>query len=420
MRILVIGSGGREHALGWKLKQSPKVGKIYFAPGNGGTSSLGENIPLNITNNKEVVKFVKKNKIKFVLVAPDDPLAHGLVDDLMKVNIKTFGPTKKAAEIEWSKAFAKNLMEEEKIPTASYKTFKDYKKASKYVNLKKFPLVIKASGLALGKGAVICKTKKEAQTVLKKMMLEKIFGLAGNTVVIEEYLLGYEVSFHAFCDGKTALVFPVSKDHKPIFEGNRGPNTGGMGTIAPVPWVSNKLIEEVKQKIILPVLKGFKKRGRTFKGCLYPGIIITKDGPKVLEFNARFGDPETQTYMRLLKTDLFDILTACVNGTLSKMKIEWIKKSSCCIILASKGYPGNYTKGKIIRGISQAEQVKDVVVFHSGTKKQEKKLVTNGGRVLGVSAIGENLDQALQKAYRAVKIIHFDGMQYRKDIGKIK
>lgn len=417
-KVLIIGSGGREHALGWKLKQSPKAGQIFFAPGNGGTSTVGENIPLDITDNKAIVDFAEKQKIDLVLVAPDDPLARGLVDDLLEAGINTFGPTKKAAEIEWSKAFAKKLMEEEGIPTAAYKTFKDYKLASKYLNKQSFPIVIKASGLALGKGAVICKTKKEAQAVLKNIMLEKIFGPAGDTVVIEEYLEGYELSFHAFCDGKTALVFPTSKDHKPIHDGNRGPNTGGMGTIAPVPWVSKKLIEEVKQKVIIPALGGLRKRGRTFRGCLYPGLMITKEGPKVLEFNARFGDPETQSYMRLLKTDLFDILTACADGTLSKLRIKWQKKFSCCIMLASAGYPGNYPKGKIIRGIKQAEKIKDVVVFHSGTKRQEKQLVTNGGRVLGVSTIGENLDQVLQKAYLAVKKIHFDGLQYRKDIGK--
>lgn len=416
--ILIIGSGGREHALGWKLKKSLKVKKIFFAPGNGGTLLIGENVPLDITNNRDVVNFAKKNSIDFVVVASDDPLANGMVDALTRAGIKAFGPTKKAAQIEWSKAFAKQLMKEEHIPTASYETFTDYKQAVLYLKKQSLPIVIKASGLALGKGVVVCKTKDEAITIVKKIMIDKIFGSAGKTVVIEEYLEGYEVSFHVFCDGKTAVLFPTAKDHKLIWDGNKGPNTGGMGTIASVPWVSKELIEKVKKTIIIPVLNGLRKKGRVFKGCLYPGLIITKNGPKVLEFNARFGDPETQSYMRLLKTDLFDILMACTEGKLNTLKIVWQNKSSCCIMMASQGYPGAYIKGKVITGIDNAENIKDVTIFHSGTKQLDGQFVTSGGRVLGVSAIGTNLNQALKKAYTAIRKIHFDGMQYRKDIGK--
>ncbi len=415
--ILIIGSGGREHAIGWKLKQSKKVGKIYFAPGNAGTAEIGRNISLNITNNKEVVDFAKKNPINMVVVAPDDPLAAGMVDDLNKVGIRAFGPTKKAAQIEWSKAFAKKLMKKAGIPTAKFESFTSYKTAYKYLVKQPMPIVIKASGLALGKGVVVAKNIEDAKDALKDIMLDKLHGDAGNTVVIEEFLEGQEVSFHAFCDGKTAEIFPTSQDHKQIFDGDLGANTGGMGTIAPVPWVSKKLIEEVKKKVIMKALKEMKRRGIEYKGILYPGIMVTKNGSKVLEFNCRFGDPETEPYLRLLKTDLYDIFDACINGTLSKVKIEWYKKSACCIVIASAGYPQSSQKGVKISGISKADSQKHVVIFHAATKKQNKNIVTNGGRVLAVSAIGKNLKDALKNAYTGVKKIKFDGMQFRTDIG---
>lgn len=418
--ILIIGSGGREHALGWKLKQSPKVGKIYFAPGNSGTSQIGENISANVLKDKEIITFAKKNNIDMVVVAPDDPLAAGMVDDLNKAGIRAFGPTKKAAKLEWSKAFAKKLMKKAGIPTASFETFDDYKKAYKYLLKQPLPVVIKVSGLALGKGVVVAQTMAEAKDALKSIMLDKLHGSAGNSVVIEEFLDGQEVSIHAFCDGKTAALFPTSQDHKQIFDGDSGPNTGGMGTIAPVPWVSKKLIEEVKKKVILPTLKEMKRRGIVYKGILYPGIMVTKTGPKVLEFNARFGDPETQSYMRLLKTDLFEIFEACIDGKLADTNIKWTRQSACCIVLASKGYPQSSQKGIPIHGISDAEKEDGIVVFHASTKKIGNDIVTNGGRILGVTATGKNLKVALKKAYKAVKKIHLDGMQYRHDIGKRK
>ncbi len=420
MKVLLIGSGGREHALGWKLKQSPKVEKIYFAPGNAGTAMLGENVNIDVLDIKSLLNFAKQNKIDLTVVGPDDPLANGIVNAFQKEKFKIFGPTKEAAQIEWSKAFAKKLMKEENIPTASFETFTDFQEAKKYALSQKLPLVVKASGLALGKGVIIGQTKEEIVQALENIMIKKIFGNAGDRVVIEEYLSGKEISIHAFCDGKNAVLFPTAQDHKPIFDGNRGPNTGGMGTIAPVPWADSALIEQIKKTIIIPVLNGLKKRGQEFKGVLYPGLMITKDGPKVLEFNARFGDPETQSYMRLLKSDLVEIFMACVEGRLSKLEIEWENKSTCCIVLASQGYPGKYQKGEVIYGL---DSIKDpsIQVFHAGTALRNNKVITNGGRVLGVTATGSDLPEALKKAYQAVGDhgIHFTGMQYRTDIGKL-
>lgn len=413
--ILIIGSGGREHALGWKLKQSPKVGKIYFAPGNAGTALIGENISSNILNHDEIIDFSKKNNIDMVVVAPDDPLAAGMVDDLQNTGIRAFGPVKKAAQLEYSKAFAKELMKSARIPTAKFETFDDYISAKKYLKKQSLPIVIKASGLALGKGVVVAQTMEEASEALKSIMIDKLHGDAGNTVVIEEFLEGQEVSFHAFCDGITASLFPTSQDHKQIFDGDTGANTGGMGTIAPVSWVTEDLINKVKNTVVLPILKELKKRGIMYKGILYPGIMVTKNGPKVLEFNARFGDPETQSYMRLLKTDLFDIFNACIDGTLSEMNIAWENNTACCIVLASKGYPQSSQKGIPITGLKKIDD--NSVVFHAATKKQNNELVTNGGRVLGVTATGKTLKEALKKAYTAVNKINFDGVQFRKDIG---
>src|SRR3989344_1831954 len=415
--ILIIGSRGREHALGWKLKQSPKVGKIYFAPGNAGTAQIGENISAHVLNHSEIIDFAKNNDIDMVVVAPDDPLAAGMVDDLNKAGIRAFGPTKKAAQIESSKAFAKELMKSAGIPTAKFETFNDYKSAYDYAAKQTLPIVIKASGLALGKGVVVVKTMDEAKDALKSIMIDKIHGDAGNTVVIEEFLEGQEVSIHAFCDGKTASIFPTSQDHKQIYDRDKGPNTGGMGTIAPVSWTTNEFIQEIKRTVVLPVLKQLKKRGINFKGCLYPGIMVTKNGPKVLEFNARFGDPETQSYMRLLKTDLYDIFNACIDGTLSDIDIQWKDKSACCVAIASRGYPQSSQKDIPIHGISNGEKEDDVVVFHASTKKVGTDIVTNGGRVLGVTTTGKNLKDALKKAYNSVKKIRFDGMQFRRDIG---
>lgn len=415
MNILIIGSGGREHSLAWKIKQSPKVKNIFVAPGNAGTSQIAENIELTSIN--DILDWVQKNRMDFVVVAPDNYLADGLVDELEKIGIKTFGPTKNASEIEWSKSFAKQFMKEEGIPTAQYEICTDFDRASAYVEKQSFPLVIKASGLALGKGVYIAKNLEEAKFALEEIMQNKVFGDAGVEVVIEEYLEGREISVHAFCDGENAILFPASQDHKRIFENDEGPNTGGMGTIAPVPWVTNKQMQEIKDLVVIPTLQALKRRGRPFKGILFPGIMITENGPKVIEFNARFGDPETQSYMRILESDLVDILLSCVNGTLNKQEIKWSHKSACCIVAASGGYPGNYEKGKVIQGLETVND-KDIMIFHAGTKNIENKIVTNGGRVLNITTTGNNLNEALSKAYKVIDQISFEGMQYRRDIGK--
>src|SRR3989339_362040 len=426
--ILLVGSGGREHALAWKLAQSPHVEKIYIAPGNAGTAQVGENVDIAATDISALLNFALEKKINLTVCSADDPLALGIVDTFQKNNLKIWGATQKAAQIESSKAFAKDLMAKENIPTAKFQTFKNYDDALSYVAEKDAPIVIKASGLALGKGVSVCQTIDEAKIFLKKVMVEKIFGDAGKEVVIEEFLQGMEFSIHAFCDGKTFQLLPPAQDHKPIFNGNQGPNTGGMGTIAPLPWVTPELMHEVAEKIVRPALNGLQKQSAPFSGLLYPGLMQTVDGPKVIEFNARCGDPETQSYMRLLKTDLFEILQASVNGQLQAITIEWERKYACCIVLASGGYPESYVKGKEISGIAEAEKLSDIVVFHAGTRFENDTLVTNGlpaktlvtagGRVFGVTATGDSLPEALEKAYAAIKLIHFEGMHYRTDIGQ--
>ncbi|HEX8931824.1 MAG TPA: phosphoribosylamine--glycine ligase, partial [Patescibacteria group bacterium] len=419
--ILIIGSGAREHALGWKLAKSPKVSKIYFAPGSYGTETIGKSTGISIFDHEALLRFAIDQQIDFTVAGPDDALAAGVVDAFQEKGLRIFGANKKAAQIESSKAFAKKLMQDNNIPTAKYETFTDFAQAQKYITKQALPIVIKASGLALGKGVIIAKTFAEAEDALRDIMVKKIFGEAGNEVIIEDFLEGQEVSIHAFSDGEHVALFPTSRDHKAIYEGNLGPNTGGMGTIAPVPEVTNTLIEEIKNRIVLPAINGMRKRGIPFVGCLYPGIMLTKDGPKVVEFNSRFGDPEMESYMRLLETDLYDILNACVDGTLNKQKIKWSKKSACTIVLASKGYPESSRKDDEIFGLDKIKD-KDIVIFHFATKKEKDKIVTNGGRVLGVSAIGKNLDEALDKAYSVIgeKGIHFAGMQYRRDIGRVK
>ncbi len=416
MNILVIGSGGREHALVWKLKKSPRVKEIFAAPGNPGTAQIGENIALDILNHQSVIECVKENQIDLVVVGPDDALASGVVNSLQEAGIKVFGPTKEAAEIEWSKSFAKELLERLDIPTAKSKTFTDIFEAKEYIHAQKYPLVIKASGLALGKGVVIAQTQEEAEQAVEEMMAQKAFGTAGETVIVEEFLQGEEISTHAFCDGETAVMFPSAQDHKRIFDNDQGPNTGGMGTVAPVPGVSQDVLNQIEREVVKPILKELKNMRRPFKGVLFPGIMLTKDGPKVLEFNARFGDPETQSYLRILGTDLVEILLACIEGTLSDLKIEWENKFACCVILASKGYPGAYPKGLHITGIAEAEQIRGVIVFHAGTKSEGEQIITSGGRVLGISTTGSTLEEARQKAYKGIELVNFEGKQFRRDI----
>ncbi|MBI5139333.1 phosphoribosylamine--glycine ligase [Candidatus Nomurabacteria bacterium] len=418
-KILIVGSGGREHAIGWKIKQSKSEVDLYFAPGNAGTAQIGINLDIKTTDIAELLNFAKKEQIDLTLALPDDPLALGIVDMFQKENLRIWGPTKAAAQLEWSKAFSKNFMEKHNLPTAKFKSFTDYEEAKEYLGKQSLPIVIKASGLALGKGVIIAQTMDEAETTLEDMMVKKTFGSSGQEVVIEEFLTGTEVSTHAFSDGKNYKMFPPSQDHKKVGVGDTGLNTGGMGTIAPLPFVDANLLKEIEEKIVSPTLSGINSDGHPFQGVIYPGLMLTKDGPKILEYNARFGDPETQTYMRLLDTDILEIFEASIDGKLDSVEIKWKNLFACTIILASKGYPENYEKGKEISGILEAEQDENVVVFHAGTKINEGgKLVTNGGRVLGVSATGVTLKEALKTAYNVIQKINFDGMQYRGDIGK--
>ena len=414
--VLIIGSGGREHALAWKLAQSSRIGKLYVAPGNGRTRQVAENISIDATDIDGLIQFAEKNEIGLTVVGPDDPLSLGVVDAFQARGLRIFGPTRAAAEIESSKAFAKNLMSEAGIPTATFKIFSEYDKTLAYVHEQGVPIVVKASGLALGKGVYVCKTLVQAEAALSEIMLDHVHKDAGKEVVVEKFLDGQEISIHAFCDGKTFVLLPPAQDHKPIRDGDEGKNTGGMGTIAPVSWVSVETLQALGEQIVRPTLEALAKRGRPFSGLLYPGLKMTTHGPKVLEFNARFGDPETQTYMCLLKTDLLDILEACVDGTLAELVIEWHSGFAACVVIASGGYPDEYKKGVPLRGGADAERVEDVVVFHAGTSF-DGELKTSGGRVLGVTATGNTLRDALDRAYEAARLIEFEGMQYRHDIG---
>jgi len=418
LKILIIGSGGREHAIGWKVSQSPKAGQIFFAPGNAGTLKIGTNVSIFPTDISKLIEFVKKEKIDLTLALPDDPLALGIVDEFQKQGLRIWGPTKAAAQIEWSKAYAKDFMKAHNLPTAKFEIFNDFEKAKNYVKRQSLPVVVKVSGLALGKGVTICQIYDEANDALENILIKKVFGDAGDEVVIEEFLVGPEISVHVFCDGENYKIFPSSQDHKKIGEGDTGLNTGGMGTIAPVPFIEVELLKKIEENIVAPTISASAFIGTPFSGLLYPGLILTKEGPKILEYNARFGDPEAQTYMRLLDVDLLDIFEASIDGKLNEIEIKWKEKFACNIVLASAGYPEKYEKGKEIFGIDEAEMQPDIVVFHAGTKMEGGKLVTNGGRVLGVSAIGNSLDEALQKAYKAIEKISFEGMYYRKDIGK--
>lgn len=419
LRVLIIGSGGREHALAWKLAESPRLGKLYVAPGNPGTAEVAENVPIDADDVKGLVAFALKAKINFTVVGPDDVLARGTVDAFQKEGLEIFGPTQAAAQIEASKAYAKEVMTKRGVPTADYKTFDDLERALEYIKKATYPLFIKASGLALGKGAVRAENAQEAARTLRDMMSGERFGAAGKTVVIESYLDGPEMSLHALCDGKTYRVFPSSQDHKPVLDGNKGPNTGGMGTVAPLFWVSPEDVETMGKAVVEPILKDMRAEGHPFKGLLYPGMKLTRKGPKVIEYNARFGDPETQVYMRLLDSDLLSVLLACSRGTLSKTELVWREQTAACIVLASGGYPDAYAKGKLIEGIAKAEELDGVKVFQAGTAMKDGQLVTNGGRVLGVTAVGDSLEEARTNAYRAVKRIRFADMHYRKDIGVV-
>ena len=421
MKILVVGSGGREHAIIRKLKESPRVDKIYAAPGNGGISKDAECVNIGAMDKQGIVNFAKENEIDIVFVAPDDPLAAGLVDDLLGSGIRAFGPKANAAVIESSKVFSKNLMKKYNIPTAEYEVFDDPEKAIKYIEKKdKYPVVIKADGLALGKGVIIAKDHDEAKAAVKEIMEDKKFGDSGNNVVVEEFLTGPEVSVLAFTDGIALKPMVSSKDHKRAYDNDEGLNTGGMGTISPNPYYTDEIAEICRKKIFEPTVAAMNSENRTFKGCLYFGLMITPDGPKVIEYNARFGDPEAQVVLPRLKTDFVDIIEAVIEDRLSQIDIEWTNDASACVVMASGGYPLAYQKGIEISGLDENGQVSGAVVYHAGTKFEDGKFLTNGGRVLGITAKGKNLDEALDKAYAAVDKISFEGAHDRTDIGKTK
>ncbi len=418
MKVLVVGGGGREHTIVWKLAQSPKITKLYCAPGNGGISGIAECVPIKAMDLDGIVTFSKENKVDMVVVAPDDPLAAGLVDKLTEAGIRAFGPVKAAAIIEGSKAFSKDLMKKYNIPTAGYMVFDNCSEALQYLDTSSAPIVVKADGLALGKGVIIAQTIQEAKDAVNGMMKDKVFGNAGSRVVIEEFIQGPEVSILAFTDGNTIVPMVSSQDHKRAFDNDQGPNTGGMGTFSPSPLYDKKLADYCMKEVFMPTVEAMNKEGRKFKGVLYFGLMITKDGPKVLEYNARFGDPETQVVLPRLKTDLFEIFEAIIDEKLSEINIEWDDNSAVCVIAASGGYPGKYATGIEINGIDKAEENNETMVFHAGTSCKDGKYYTAGGRVLGVTAVESTMDKAIQKAYAGIAKIQFEGMHYRKDIGR--
>ena len=418
MRVLVVGSGGREHALVRKIKESKKVDYIACCPGNGGISYDAECFNVSATDIDGVVKLAKEIKADFVVVAPDDPLVMGMVDALNAEGFATFGPRANAAIIEGSKVFSKELMKKYNIPTAKYNVFDKAEDVIDYIKAEnEFPTVIKADGLALGKGVIIPETLDEAVAGVKEIMEDKIFGDSGNNVVVEEFLTGPEVSVLAFTDGKCVKPMVTSMDHKRALDGDKGLNTGGMGTVSPNPYYTDEIAEECMNTIFLPTIEAMNKEGRTFKGCLYFGLMLTPKGPKVIEYNCRFGDPETQVVLPRLKTDIMDIFEAINNETLSDLDIEWDDRACTCVIMASGGYPKSYPKGIEINGLTDG-QLDGVTVYHAGTKRDGDKLVTSGGRVLGVTALGESIEDALAKSYAGVEKIKFDGAHYRKDIGQ--
>ncbi|RJQ34575.1 phosphoribosylamine--glycine ligase [Candidatus Parcubacteria bacterium] len=414
--VLVIGTYPREHAIAWKLKQSPRVGKVYIAPGNGGTGNVAENVPIGVMEFEKLAEFAIEKKISLTVVGPENPLGEGIVDVFQARGLRIWGPTKAAAQIESSKAFSKQLMADAGIPTAEFKIFTEHAEALAYVREKGAPIVIKVDGMVFGKGAYVCMTMEEAETALKETMLDNVLNTASK-VVIEEFLDGQEISIHAISDGKTSIVFPTAQDHKTIGENDTGKMTGGMGVAAPISWVSKNQLADIEARVVRPALRTLADKGSPLVGMLYPGLMMTPKGPRVLEFNARFGCPEAEVYMRLMKSDVFGLFNACIDGTLADFDLEWDQEFAATIIIASGGYPDGYKKGLPITGIEEAEKVPNVIVFHAGTKLVNGQLVTDGGRVLSVSATGSTLKEAIERAYEAVGKIHFENMYYRRDIG---
>jgi len=418
MRILVLGSGGREHALVWKLAQSPRVTRIYCAPGNAGIAQHAELLPLAADDIEELVRFAQAERIDLTVPGPELPLTLGVVDEFERHGLRIFGPTREAAQLEGSKAFTKDLLRRCQIPTGYFGSFTDFDEALQYVREVGAPIVVKADGLAAGKGVIICGTLKEAEDAVTEVMRGKIFGDAGNRIVIEEFLEGEEASFMAITDGRTVLPLASSQDHKRAGDGDTGPNTGGMGAYSPAPVVTAELHERIMREIMQPLVDGLRERGITYKGVLYAGLMIQHGVPKVLEFNARFGDPECQTLLIRLQSDLLEAIEAVVDERLESVSLQWDERASACVVLAAEGYPGKYEKGREIHGLESLRGWRNGVVFHAGTARRDGAVVTNGGRVLGVTALGEDIAAAVAEAYRAIGQIKWDGVYYRRDIGR--
>jgi phosphoribosylamine--glycine ligase len=417
MNVLIIGSGGREHALAWKIRQSPRVQRVLCAPGNAGIAQVAELVPLAVDDVAAFVRFARDEHIDLTVVGPELPLTLGIADEFQRHGLRIFGPTRAGARIEGSKAFAKELLRRCNVPTGFFSTFSDADEASRYVAEVGAPIVVKADGLAAGKGVVICQSLKEAEDAIDEIMRTRIYGDAGERVVIEEFLQGEEVSFIGLSDGHTVLPLASSQDHKRAFDGDTGPNTGGMGAYSPAPIVTPALHDRIMHEIMEPVVKGLNELKVDYRGVLYAGLMITESGPKVLEFNARFGDPECQPLMLRLKSDVVELMEACIDGRLAEVAAEWDARAAACVVLAAAGYPGPYGKGKAIRGLDALREWQNGVVFHAGTVRRDDTIVTNGGRVLGVTALGATVRDAVTEAYWGVEHLHWDGMHYRHDIG---
>jgi phosphoribosylamine---glycine ligase len=417
MRVLVVGSGGREHALVWALSRSSKVSALYAAPGNAGTGALATNVLISAEDVTALAQHCAEEQYDLVVIGPEVPLAHGLADRLRDEGARVFGPDQQCAQIEASKAFSKDFMAAHGIPTAAYATFDDYGQALQYLAAHGAPIVVKASGLAAGKGAIVCQTAKEARHALDRIMRERAFGDAGDTVVLEDCLTGQEVSVLAFTDGETVIPMVVAQDHKAAYDGDRGPNTGGMGCYAPTSLVGDATVERVVEQVLQPAVDGLRAQGCRYVGVLYAGLMLEKDEFRVLEFNCRFGDPETQAILPLLETDLVEIMEACIDGRLDEVPVSWRDQSAVCVVMASGGYPSSYRKGFSIAGLEEAAALQDTMVFHAGTRRDDGRVLTDGGRVLGVTAWADTLSAAMARAYEAVGCIHWPGAMYRSDIG---
>jgi phosphoribosylamine--glycine ligase len=416
MDVLLIGGGGREHALAWKLAKSGNLGKLYIAPGNAGTAKCGQNIPIDVTDVDKLVDFAKEKRVGLVIVGPEAPLAAGVVGLLEAAGIKAFGPSAGAAKLEADKAFAKQLMRSCAISTAEGRIFDRFSDAKTYIASRDEAVVVKASGLAAGKGVFVCDDPSDGILAAEKIMCDKAFGAAGDRIVVEDKLLGEEASILAFVDGRNIYVMESSQDHKAVGDGDTGPNTGGMGAYSPAPVITDELMDRITREILVPIVDGMNRTGTPYRGVLYAGVMVTAGGPRVLEFNVRMGDPETQPILARLKSDLLEVCLAVCEGRLDQIRLDWDRRPAICVVMASGGYPGPYEKGKAITGLEEAEQVEDVIVFHAGTAAQAGNIVTNGGRVMGVTALGQTTGQAKAKAYEAVEKIAFEGAYYRRDI----